>query len=134
MQETLSTTIRFTLGIGAELHLGYTPIYTPVFRQSLLPAPLQRAQSAFDAHQASVISPREARTLALLTAPQRQGQGQDTHSFEELLKALTLGRAAAVELPETRLPAQRPRRVRRGLLPQSKAAGQEQQGLALNWT
>jgi hypothetical protein len=109
MQEDLSTTISFRRIIGTEGDRGYAPVYTPVFWQSEQPATPQPAISAFDAHQASPITPQEARTLALLTTPHQQA----THSFESLLTALTQGSAAAGELPEARLPSDRPSPARR---------------------
>lgn len=109
MNETLSTTISFMRNVGAEQCRGYTPIYTPVFWQSPQPAATRPTTSAFEAHLASSISPQAARTLALLTP----AQPQDTHSFESLITALTLNRAAIVELPETQQPVHQPSRARR---------------------
>jgi hypothetical protein len=131
MQEGPSTTITFMRIGGPERDRGYTPIYSPVLRQSQRPAPRRPGACAFDAHQASSISPQTAHTLALLTTREQQ----DTHSFESLLKALTLGAAASARLPETQLSARRPSRVRGRRLPLLRAARPEQQPAAtLNWT
>jgi len=130
MQKTLSITAVFARADGDEQSEFQTLIYSPVFRQSPAPATPWPVRSAFDVHQASVISPRAARTLALLTAPQRQ----EVHSFESLLKALTLGCAASVEPPGAPLSAAQPaweRRPRRAL---PRATGQKRrQTVAANW-
>jgi hypothetical protein len=118
MPEALSTTISFMRSIGTTPDCGYAPVYSPVFQQSPRPAPLRRAQSVLDAHQAGAI-PAAAHALTLLTAPRRP----DVHSFESLVAALAHGRSATGQPAETRPAVRRVPSGRHRRVPLSPATG-----------